>query len=82
MARFADRVEVDVRDADVPVRAPGQRLSGHYVRRLISVQYVEPATDLRPEHRGALAQLASANGIVVHNSFNEFSMKICRKRAD
>jgi thymidylate synthase (FAD) len=74
MARFADRVG-HIRDADVPVRT-GQRLSGHYVD-VISVHYVglRQTYDLSidgPWHNFV------ANGIVVHNSFNEFSMRYAK----
>jgi thymidylate synthase (FAD) len=74
MARFADSVG-HVRDVDVPVRT-GQRLSGHYVG-VVNVHYVglRQTYDLSidgPWHNFV------ANGIVVHNSFNEFSMRYAK----
>jgi thymidylate synthase (FAD) len=74
MARFADSVG-HVRDVDVPVRT-GQRLSGHYVD-VISVHYVGVRQTYDLSIDGPWHNFV-ANGIVVHNSFNEFSMRYAK----
>jgi thymidylate synthase (FAD) len=78
MAQFSDRIG-DVRDIDVPSRK-GFKLTGHSVR-VVAVSYVglRQTYDLSidgPWHNFV------ANGVVVHNSFNEFSMRYAKATDD
>ena len=78
MGRFEDRIG-RVRDLDVPSRT-GQRLSGHPVR-VVSVQYVGVRQTYDLSIDGPWHNFV-ANGIVVHNSFNEFSMRYAKATDD
>jgi thymidylate synthase ThyX len=78
MHRFADRIGT-IHDIDVPSRR-GWKLMGHPVR-VVAVAYVglRQTYDLSidgPWHNFV------ANGIVVHNSFNEFSMRYAKATDD
>ena len=78
MSRFSDRVGA-VRDVDVPSRK-GQRLSGHAVA-VVNVQYVGLRQTYDLSIEGPWHNFV-ANGIVVHNSFNEFSMRYAKATDD
>ena len=78
MRRFTDRTGV-VEDVDVPTRR-GFKLTAHPVR-VVAVAYVglRQTYDLSidgPWHNFV------ANGVVVHNSFNEFSMRYAKATDD
>jgi thymidylate synthase (FAD) len=78
MRRFADRIGF-VEDVDVPSRR-GFRLTSHAVR-VVALQYV----GLRQTYDLSIAgpwHNFVANGVVVHNSFNEFSMRYAKATDD
>ena len=78
MNRFAGRVG-EVRDVEVPSRR-GFKLGGHPVR-VLALQFVglRQTYDLSIEGRW---HNFVANGVVVHNSFNEFSMRYAKATDD
>ena len=78
MRRFSDRIGY-ARDAEVPSRK-GFKLTAHPVR-VIALQYV----GLRQTYDLSIAgpwHNFIANGVVVHNSFNEFSMRYAKATDD
>ena len=75
----ANGVPLLLRDREVPSRR-GQRLSGHHVR-VVSVQYVGLRQTYDLSIEGPWQNFV-ANGIVVHNSFNEFSMRYAKATDD
>ena len=78
MRRFADAVGA-VDDADVPVRR-GFRLTAHPVR-VVALQYLGLRQTYDLSIEGPWHNFV-ANGIVVHNSFNEFSMRYAKATDD
>jgi len=78
MRRFSDRVGA-VSDVDVPTRR-GFRLTSHPVR-VVAVQYIGLRQTYDLSIEGPWHNFV-ANGIVVHNSFNEFSMRYAKATDD
>jgi thymidylate synthase (FAD) len=78
MRRFADRVAVP-EDVQVPSRR-GFKLTAHPVR-VVAIQYVGVRQTYDLSIEGPWHNFV-ANGIVVHNSFNEFSMRYAKATDD
>ena len=78
MRRFEDRIGA-VKDVDVPSRR-GFKLTAHPVR-VIAVQYVGLRQSYDLSIEGPWHNFV-ANGMVVHNSFNEFSMRYAKATDD
>ena len=78
MRRFADRLGA-IEDIDVPSRR-GFTLTAHPVR-VIAIQYVGLRNTYDLAIEGPWHNFV-ANGIVVHNSFNEFSMRYAKATDD
>jgi thymidylate synthase (FAD) len=78
MRRFADRVAVP-EDIEVPSRR-GFKLTAHPVR-IVAIQYVGVRQTYDLSIEGPWHNFV-ANGIVVHNSFNEFSMRYAKATDD
>jgi thymidylate synthase (FAD) len=78
MRRFSDRVGV-VEDVEVPSRK-GFKLTSHPVR-VVAVQYVGLRQTYDLSIEGPWHNFV-ANGVVVHNSFNEFSMRYAKATDD
>ena len=76
--RFSDRLGF-VRDVDVPSRK-GFKLTSHPVR-VVAVQYVGLRQTYDLSIEGPWHNFV-ANGVVVHNSFNEFSMRYAKATDD
>jgi len=76
--RFSDRLGF-VRDVDVPTRK-GFKLTSHPVR-VVAVQYVGLRQTYDLSIEGPWHNFV-ANGVVVHNSFNEFSMRYAKATDD
>jgi thymidylate synthase (FAD) len=78
MRRFAGRIGC-VDDIDVPTRK-GFKLTAHPVR-VIAIQYVGHRQTYDLSIEGPWHNFV-ANGLVVHNSFNEFSMRYAKATDD
>jgi thymidylate synthase (FAD) len=78
MSRFSDRIGT-IADVDVPSRL-GWRLTAHAVR-VVAVQYVGLRQTYDLSIEGPWHNFV-ANGVVVHNSFNEFSMRYAKATDD
>jgi thymidylate synthase (FAD) len=78
MRRFEDRIGT-IRDIDVPSRK-GFKLTGHGVD-VVAVQYVGVRQTYDLSIEGPWHNFV-ANGVVVHNSFNEFSMRYAKATDD
>jgi thymidylate synthase (FAD) len=78
MRRFADRIG-SIEDVDVPSRR-GFKLTAHPVR-VVAIQYVGVRQTYDLSIEGPWHNFV-ANGIVVHNSFNEFSMRYAKATDD
>ena len=78
MRRFADRIG-SIEEVEVPSRR-GFKLTAHPVR-VIAIQYVGIRQTYDLSIEGPWHNFV-ANGVVVHNSFNEFSMRYAKATDD
>jgi thymidylate synthase (FAD) len=78
MRRFADRIG-SIADVEAPSRR-GFKLTAHPVR-VIAIQYVGVRQTYDLSIEGPWHNFV-ANGVVVHNSFNEFSMRYAKATDD
>jgi thymidylate synthase (FAD) len=78
MRRFADRIG-SIEDVEVPSRR-GFKLTAHAVR-VVAIEYVGVRQTYDLSIEGPWHNFV-ANGVVVHNSFNEFSMRYAKATDD